>query len=287
MKEKLIKGKLHFYSEQGMEGGNLAIMDENHIKLHETKYGLEENRKVWDKLDQNKIGITSNPERNLNNSWLPLRDPILDEPDYQTSSLFQGEEKGDFNADKRLMDKYNFLMKYTKEKANDKYGNNNWKFTKPNSEIMLKDGSIIMMGGTPTCIPDRPYSYPNAELSRVTVNWNNGSIEIKRLSNTLLIEGWDYNGLHILKETDLLKVYNSSTNEKICEGQINQIPLKLFSQKIKGHFENLNENIEVKSNWEKYFTEQYSAELYRETELTPTMAIVNTGFWYKIKGLFK
>ena len=249
-------GKLTCFSEQGMEGGQLAIIDSNFIKLHSPKYGLQENEKVWDNIDNSKIGITSKPETYIDNTWLPSRDPILDEPDYKISSLFCGEERGDFDADKRLMEKYNFRMKYTKEKANDIYGVGNWKFRKPNSEIILNDGNIVMMGGTPYCVPERPYHIPIAEFSRVTVNWNDGSSETKRRSDTLLVERGSYEGLHILKETDYLKVIDQTTGKIISEGQINLIPLKTFSQTKKGHFEN--------SIWEKYFTEEFSAEMYKE-----------------------
>ncbi len=256
MNKKLIcSGKLTYFSEQGMEGGQLAIADKSFIKLCVPIYGFQENEKVWDNIDNSKIGITSDPETFLDGSWMPTRDPILDEPDYRISSLFCGEERGDFDADKRLMKKYNFRMKYFQEKANEIYGIGNWKFRKPHSEIILNDGSIVMMGGTPNCEPERPYSIPLAEFSRVTVKWNDGTSETKRISNTLLVELGSYEGLHVLKETDYLKVIDQTTGNIISEGQINLIPLRTFSQTKKGHFEN--------GDWEKYFTEEYSAELYR------------------------
>ena len=249
-------GKLTCFSEQGMEGGQLAIIDINFIKLYTPKYGLQENEKVWDDNDNTKAGTTSNPETYLDGSWVPSRDPILDEPDYKISSLFCGEERGDLDADKRLMEKYNFRMKYTQDKANDIYGVGNWKFRKPHSEIILNDGSIVMMGGTPNCEPKRPYSIPLAEFSRVTVIWNDGTRETKRKSDSLLVKSWSYEGLHILNETDYLKVIDQTTGNPIIEGQINLIPLKTFSQTKIGHFEN--------GDWEKYFTEEYYAEMYRE-----------------------
>ena len=223
-------GKLTCFSEQGMEGGQLAIIDSSFIKLYTPKYGLQENIKVWDINDNNKIGITSNPETLLNNSWIPSRDPILDDPDYRISSLFCGEERGDFNADKRLMDKYNFRMKYTKDKADEIYGVGNWKYRKKHSEIILNDGSIIMMGGTPNCEPERPYHIPLADFSRVTVKWNDGTSETKRKSDTLLVERGSYEGLQILKETDYLKVIDQPSGKTINEGQIDLIPLRTFSQ---------------------------------------------------------
>jgi len=283
MKEKLLKGRLYLYSEQGMEGGCLAIQDLNFINLTDSRFGVTENKKVWDKNDIKRFGITSNPEIYLNDSWLVWPDPITKEPDYLISSLYRGEEKGDFNADKRLMEKYNFRIKYIEEKANDEYGEGNWKFTKPNSEIVLNDGSVIMMGVIPNCVPERPYGIPENGLTRVTVTWNDGIIEPVRLSNTLLLEEYSYEGLHMLKETDFLKVIDHNTNDTICEGQLNQIPLRLFSQTIKGHFEQVNQNVDELSNWGKYFSEQYTAELYREM---PIKTRSKKGFIAKIESWF-
>lgn len=263
MREKILEGKLILFSEQGMEGGQLAILDNKFYQLSIPEYGLQENRKVWDINDQNKIGITSKPESFFDNSWLPARDPILTESDYQISSLYVGEEYGDLNADKRLMKKYNFRMKYTKDKANDEYGKGNWKFTGHNKDIILRNGQKIIMGGPPSCEPKRPYHIPNAKFSRVTVTWENGTIETERLSNTLLIESWSgYEALNILNETDYLKIKDLGSDRIICEGQINLIPLKTFSQTLEGHFEIINDG----NNWKDYFTKEYYGELYRKTK---------------------
>lgn len=256
MTKKILTGKLTLFFEQGMDGGQLAIADTKFIKLCIPIYGFQGNEKVWDNNDKTKFGITSNPETYLNGSWLPTRDPILDEPDYKISSIFCGEENGDLNADKRLMKKYNFRMKYNKEKADEIYGVGNWKFKKHPSEIILNDGSIIVMGSTPNCEPNRPYPIPLAESSRVTVNWNDGTVETIRKSDTLLVERGSYEGLHILNDTDYLRVLEQNTCRVIAEGKINLIPLKTFSLTKKGHFEN--------SDWEKYFIDEYLAELYRE-----------------------
>ncbi len=268
MIEKVLEGKLFLYSEQGMEGGCLAIQDKKFIQYNSPKFGVTENKKVFDKNDTSKFGITSIPEIYLDGAWNPWPDPIYNETDYKISSLFCGEEKGDLDADKRLMKKYEFSLKYTGERANEKYGVGNWKFTNQTTKIELKDGTLVSMGGIPTSIPSRPYGIPKDGLTRVTVKWNNGMEEKQRLSNTLLVEQWSYEGLYRLKETDYLKVKDADTNEIICEGQIDLIPLKLFSQTKKGHFENINS---VK--WEKFFTEKYIAELYRtKDQLPPTVA---------------
>jgi hypothetical protein len=266
MTKRLLEGKLQLYSEQGMEGGYLSIQDKEYIDFSSPKYGVSGDVKVWDEDDVSKFGITSNPEIYINESWQPWPDPICSDPDYRISSLFCDEVNGDFNADKRLMEKYNFKLRYTEERANEEYGEGNWKFVEAPTKIMLTDGRQVILGGTPDSIPERPYGIPKDGLTRVTVKWNDGTIDKQRLSNTLLIEGWSYEGLHKLRETDVIKVKDPVTEVIICEGQIGLIPLEIFSQTKKGHFEHINQTRHGANNWEKYFTENYYAELYREIE---------------------
>jgi hypothetical protein len=178
MKNKLLTGRLDLFSEQGMEGGRLSIMDEKFIKLNTPRFGLQSDRKVYDLIDTTKSGVTSNPESHIDNSWVPTK------------------------------------------------------------------GSI-----------------PAAEHSRVTVKWDDNTIDTERLSSTLLVEEWSYEGLHMIEESDFLKIKDPKTGVIICENQISSIPLNLSSQTMKGHFENINGD----DNWEKYFVENYFAELYRTT----------------------
>lgn len=286
MKEKLFKGRLYLYSEQGMEGGCLAIQDIKFINLNEPNFGITQDVKVWDKNNTTRFGTTSSPEIYLNGSWLTWPDPILQDPDYKKSSL-KLEKKGDLMADKIISERYNIKIKYVDDILNERFGQNNWRYkTTDQSEIILENGEIIHIGYTPISEPSRPFGIPKDGLTRITVEWNDGFIETERLSNTLLVEGYSYDGLHMLKETDFLKVIDPNTNEIICEGQLNKIPLKLFSQSIKGHFEKVNKNAEEISNWEKYFTEKYTAELYREIELMQTIAKPNIGFIAKLKSWF-
>lgn len=271
MRKKILEGKLMLFSEQGMEGGRLAIVDNKYRQLSIPKYGLQENIKVWDNMDNTRLGITSDPESFLNDNWLPSRDPMIDEPDYRISSLFKGEIHGDLNADERLMRKYNFRIKYVKDRADEEYGLNNWKFTGHNRDIILKNGNVISMGETPTCIPIRPYLIPVSELSRVTVIWDDGTIETKRPSNTLRVESWGgHEAVNLLEGADYLKVLSPDSEKIVCEGQVDQIPLKTFSHKIKGHFENANEG----NKWEECFTKEYNAELYREIKEQPPTTVV-------------
>jgi hypothetical protein len=72
---------------------------------------------------------------------------------------------------------------------------------------------------------------------------------------------WDFKGLNTLKETDYLKVYALDSEKVICEGQVNKIPLSVFSGTLKGHFEQIKDK---SADWEIYFEKHYHAELHRE-----------------------
>ncbi|MEY5049480.1 MAG: hypothetical protein RLZZ175_2839, partial [Bacteroidota bacterium] len=68
----------------------------------------------------------------------------------------------------------------------------------------------------------------------------------------------DKTGLHMLKDKDILKVLDLKTKNIICEGQLNEIPLIVFSQTKKGHFDQ-----DKTRSWEQYFSDNYYAELHR------------------------
>lgn len=262
MTEKTLEGKLLLYSETGMEGGYLSIQDKKYTTLNSPVFGIDNKRKVWDKNNINKQGLTSNAEVLIDNNWFELPDPICQDGDYRISSLFCGEINGDLEADKRLSQKYNFKIKYSIERLNEAFGVGNWKIDRKLPNVILKDGTLLHFGDSPTTIPSRPYGIPQGGKTRITVNWNDGSIQHEILSDNLLVEQSDYNGLHMLKNEDILKIIDPATKKIICEGQIDKIPLKIFSQTMKGHFEQINQNNNC--NWEKYFTENYYAELLRK-----------------------
>ena len=259
MTEKILEGKLLFYSEQGMEGGYLSIQDINSITLSSPKFGISDDRKVFDKNEKNRYGLTSNTEVLIDDNWLQFPDPICRDNDYRISSLCCGELNGNFDADKRLSTKYNFKIKYSVERLNDIYGNGNWKIDKKLPYVILKDGTNLHFGDTPTTIPSRPYGISQDGKTRVTVNWTNSETQHKILSDNLLVEQWDYKGLHMLKSEEILKVLDPTTKNIICQGQLNKIPLNVFSQTRKGHFEQDKTRI-----WEHYFSDNYYAELHRE-----------------------
>jgi hypothetical protein len=262
MIEKILEGNLLLYSETGMEGGYLSIQDKKFTTLKEPTFGISNDCKVWDKKNTNRHGLTSNAEILIDNNWLPLPDPIWKDKDFEISSLYCGEQNGDLNADKRLSEKYNFKIKYSIERLNEIYGQDNWKIDGELPNVILKDGTLLHFGDTPTTNPSRPYGIPQGGKTRVTVNWNDGSVQHETLSDKLLIKQSDYKGLHMLKAEDVLKIIDPVTKNIICVGQIDKIPLNVFSQTREGHFANCNKDDNC--DWEEYFRKNSSAELFRQ-----------------------
>ncbi len=262
MTKKMLEGKLLLYSETGMEGGYLSIQDRRYITLNSPTFGISNNCKVFDKNKLTRQGVTSNAEVLIDNDWLELPDPIWKDKDFEISSLNCGEQNGDLNADKRLSEKYGFKIKYSAERLNEIYGHGNWKIDRKLPNVILNNGTLLHFGDAPTTIPSRPYGIPQDGKTRITVDWNDGSVQHKVLSDDLLVEQSDYKGLHMLKNEDVLKVIDPITKQIICEGQLNKIPLKIFSQTRKGHFDQINQSNNC--NWERYFTENFDAELYRK-----------------------
>jgi len=259
MTEKILEGKLLFYSETGMEGGYLSIQDINFITLNVPIFGINDGCKVYDKNDNKRFGTSSNLEILIDNNWVQLPDPIWKEKDFEISSLCCGEINGDLKADERLSEKYNFKIKYSVERLNETYGQGNWKINGKLPNVILNDGTNLHFGDSPSSIPSRPYGIPQFAKTMVTVNWSDGNIQDKVSSDNLLVEQSDYKGLHMLKDKDILKVLDPKTKNIICEGQLNKIPLTVFSQTRKGHFEQDKTHV-----WEQYFSDNYYAELYRE-----------------------
>ena len=259
MTEKILEGKLLCYSETGMEGGYLSIQDINFITLNTPTFGITDGCKVYDKNDNKRFGISSNLEVLIDNNWVQFPDPIWKDKDFEISSLYGGEINGDLEADKRLAEKFKFKIKYSVERLNETYGQGNWKINGKLPNVILNDGTHLHFGDSPTTIPSRPYGIPQFAKTKVTINWSDGIIQDKVSSDNLLVEQSDYKGLHMLKDKDILKVLDPKTKNIICEGQLNEISLTVFSQTIKGHFEQDKTRI-----WEHYFSDNYHAELHRE-----------------------
>ena len=266
MEDKVIKGRLTFYSETGTEGGYWAFQDENYISLVSPTFGVSNGEKVFDIKDKKIKGLTSNAEVFLNEIWLPFPDPINKDPDYLISSLYRGEEKSDLSADKRLMERYQFKIKYARERLDEEYGGNNWRIEGGLSNVILKDGTCLHVGCTPSTIPDRPYGIPQNGFTRVTVEWDNGQIEDRRKSDTLLVERFDYKGLHILKNVDKLKITHPTENRIVWQGIINLDQYPVFKEHANGAWIHADQKGNSREEWSKYFFDSFTAELLINNE---------------------
>ena len=128
---KALRGVCHLYSETGTEGGFWAFQDENFISRVTSSVGVWKGAEVWDASRPERRGtVQEGVEVLKNGNWVPLPDPMTEDPDYAISSLFCGEERGDHEADRRLMERYGFRIKYIAERMaeemNERCGEGNW-----------------------------------------------------------------------------------------------------------------------------------------------------------------
>lgn len=277
-----LEGRLCFYSETGTEGGYWAFQESKYINLVSPTFGVSNKQTVYDIDNDSRKGITSNSEVLLNNKWLPLPDPLTQEPDYLESSLYKGEEQGDLSADARLMEKYDFKINYTEDRANEEYGKGNWKFSGHGKEIILEDGSKMYFGIT--CSPNRPYGIPQNAITRVTINWNDGRIEEYRKSNTLLVEQWDYKGLHILENQDVLKIKDPETLNWIWEGEIDLTQFGVFQEHAKGAWIHAEQRGIDRETWADYFFNKYPATYQKKEKKHTAMSRSNGEQSAKLKS---
>ncbi|MEA3379196.1 MAG: hypothetical protein U9Q69_06215 [Nanoarchaeota archaeon] len=260
--EDVLEGVLFFHSESGTEGGYWAFQDKCFITKSLPTLGVFANLNVWDLNDTERKGkIQNDVEVLLKGKWLPLPDPMIKDYDFEVSSLFQGEKRGDHEADKRLMKKYGFTIKYAAERMNERYGEGNWHLEKNTSLAILSDGTRIYYGGTPSTEPRRPYGIPQKALTRATVKWDDNKVEQKRLSNTLLKVSWSYEGLHILQNGDQLTIYHPDNNKKIWSGPINLREHNLFTEDASGRWIHAVQIGIERDVWAEYFFKKYPARL--------------------------
>ncbi len=261
--EDVLKGVLSFYSETGTEGGYWALQDQRFISKIPPSFGVFANRPVWDSKNPERRGKTqSDTEVFLESKWLPLPDPMQEDPDYVASSLFRGEPGGNREADKRLMEKYRFKIKYAADRMDERFGKGNWHLEDedPSTAVTL-DGTRWMYGGTPNTEPMRPYGAHQNGLTRATVKWEDGVTEQKRLSNTLLVDSWDYKGLHILENGDKLTIYHPDNKKKVWSGAINLREYNLFTKHASGLWIHADQIGIKRDVWAEYFFKRYPAEL--------------------------
>jgi hypothetical protein len=228
----ILEGKLFFYSETGTEGGYWAFQDGRYISIKTPDFGVTDGMKVWDVSDRSKSGLASNAELFLHNQWVPIPDPILQDHDFGMSTLFLGEQRGDTAADERLMNRYNFRIKYHGEG-----------------------------GGTPSSEPLRPYGIPVNGLTRVTVVWSNGEVERQRLSATLLAEQWDRKGTHVLENGYRLEILHPHKRSVVWNGIIDLKPYELFTENVQGLWIHADQIGMSRNEWSDYFLKEFPARL--------------------------
>jgi hypothetical protein len=101
---------------------------------------------------------------------------------------------------------------------------------------------------------------------KLSMHWEtgmeNGCLAIQD-ENFINDEKWAYEGLYFLENGDVVRVKDPITKQVICEGQVDLIALKIFSDTQDGHFEQVNQSLYANIDWAMYFKENYDAELHR------------------------
>lgn len=259
--ERVLEGVLFLFSETGTEGGHWAFQDRNFISKIYPSFGIFPHQTVWDVYRPKRKGESlDDVEVFLEDKWLPLSDPIMEDPDYIISSLFCGENSGDHEADARLMAKYGFKIKYDVDRMNEEYGEGNWKLENSHTAV-APDGTRIFVGGTPHTEPNRPYGVPQNGLTRSTIKWEDGAIQRKRLSTSLLVTNWDYDGLHVLENGDRLTIYHPDSKEEVWNGEIKLKRHKAFTEHASGMWIHADQVGIERDIWAEYFFGEYNAKL--------------------------
>lgn len=271
--DDVLKGVLSFHSETGTEGGYWAFQDRDFISKISPQYGLYADQTVWDANAPLRKGKTlDKSEVFLEGKWLPLPDPMQRDLDYVASSLFQGERRGNREADKRLMKKYGFRIKYSADIMDERFGKGNWHL-EDSLTAVTPDGTRWMYGGTPSTEPQRPYGVPENGLTRTTVKWADGLIEQERLSNTLLVVSWSYEGLHVLANGDKLTIYlpdkYGRCKKKVWSGVINLKQYGSFTEHASGLWIHADQIGIKRDVWAEYFFKEYPASLILAKERKP------------------
>ncbi|MBR9683493.1 hypothetical protein GOV03_03045 [Candidatus Woesearchaeota archaeon] len=261
MDNNSLEGILLLHSETGTEGGYWAFQDSFFITRELPPFGVFVDQIVWDLHNPERKGkIQDRGEVYLNNEWLPLPDPMTEDPDYVVSSLFRGEKRGNPEADKRLMERYGFKIKYAADRMNERHGEGKWYLEDPSTAV-TSDGTRWHYGGTPSTEPNRPYGVPQNGLARVTVKWDDGIVELKRFSNNLLVNSWSYEGLHLLGDGDHLTIYDSDNKDEVWSGVINLKHHPLFTEDAFGLWIHADQIGIDRETWAEYFFEGYPATL--------------------------
>jgi hypothetical protein len=259
--ENELKGVLNFFSETGTEGGYWAFQDEQHISLIPLEYGMWDESKVYDKKNPTRFGtVQTGAQLFHNGEWVPVHDPMSSEEDYFKSSLCCGESRGDLEADKRLMAKYDFTMEYAADSMDKRFGAGNWKLEDDGHIAIGPDNTKYFHGGTPHTHPQRPYGCGQGAIVRGTIKWQDEIME-ERTSDSLLQERWSYEGLHTLENGDKLTIYDKDSETILWQGTIDLEQYDLFTESAEGMWIHSDQKGIARETWSHWFMEEYPANL--------------------------
>ena len=94
------------------------------------------------------------------------------------------------------------------------------------------------------------------------VEWDDGLIE-QRLSDSLLVESWSYDGLNILNDGDHLTIYSKDGIEVVWEGDIKLKEHDLFTEDALGLWIHADQEGVDREVWARWFFDRLPAELRR------------------------
>lgn len=106
---------------------------------------------------------------------------------------------------------------------------------------------------------------PGKALTRATIAWSDGTIESKRQSDTLLIEQWNYKGLHILKNGNYLTILHPTERTTVWDGIIDLKPNKIFTEHANGMWIHADQNGISREEWSEFFFKSYPALLQKKS----------------------
>lgn len=99
------------------------------------------------------------------------------------------------------------------------------------------------------------------DITRATVEWQDGIIEKKRYSKDLLELKWCYNGMHILENGDDLTIYHPKTKKEVWSGLIEFREPKPFQDYLDAVLVPSDSMNVKQETWLKYFLKNYPAKL--------------------------
>lgn len=229
----MVTGKLHFWSETGSEGGHWAIQDEKSVHWKPPSFGVWKGSTV-----KHADGRVGKVEASFKQDGRPTGgDPMYHDPNYVKSSLFRGQGSGDREADAALERMWGFKIKYIEE----------------------REGYV--QGGTPNIEPEREFGTRSGELTVALVVWEGEEKGEFVRSDDLLTEQWDYEGLHVLKNGDRLKIFDPKGRVEF-EGIVDLRQPKLFTESVSGMWMNQGpQDGFFAEDWAKPFLEGWQGEL--------------------------